>query len=76
MVISSLVVETMPDRTDDVARELAQREGVEVHETNGHKIVVTIEADTVDDSHDIVTGINLVYANFEDDPTLAEAGTR
>ena len=23
-----------------------------------------------------VTGINLVYANFEDDPTLAEAGTR
>ena len=82
MVISSLVVETMPDRTDDVARELAQRE---VHETNGHKIVVTIEADTVDDSHDIasgfigiegVTGINLVYANFEDDPTLAEAGTR
>lgn len=42
MVISSLVVETMPDRTDDVARELAQREGVEVHETNGHKIVVTI----------------------------------
>ena len=76
MVISSLVVETMPDRTDDVARELAQREGVEVHETN---------ADTVDDSHDIasgfigiegVTGINLVYANFEDDPTLAEAGTR
>ena len=81
MVISSLVVETMPDRTDDVARELAQREGVEVHETNGHKIVVTIEADT----HDIasgfigiegVTGINLVYANFEDDPTLAEAGTR
>ena len=45
MVISSLVVETMPDRTDDVARELAQREGVEVHETNGHKIVVTIEAE-------------------------------
>ena len=81
MVISSLVVETMPDRTDDVARELAQREGVEVHETNGHKIVVTIEADTVDDSSGFigiegVTGINLVYANFEDDPTLAEAGTR
>ena len=58
MVISSLVVETMPDRTDDVARELAQREGVEVHETNGHKIVVTIEADTVDDSHDIASGLH------------------
>ena len=83
MVISSLVVETMPEHTDAVAKELAQREGVEVHETNGYKVVVTIEADTVDDSHEIasafigiegVTGINLVYANFEDDPTLAKAG--
>ena len=85
MVISSLVVETTPETTARVAEDLGRIEGVEVHETNGHKIVVTIEADTVDDSHDIasgfigiegVTGINLVYANFEDDPTLAEAGTR
>lgn len=85
MVISSLVVETSPESTEAVAQELARREGVEVHETNGYKIVVTIEAETVDDSHDIasgfigiagVTGINLVYANFEDDPTLAEAGKR
>lgn len=85
MVISSLVVETIPERTGDVAQELARREGVEVHETNGYKVVVTIEAETVDDSHEIasgfigiegVTGINLVYANFEDDPTLAKAGTR
>ena len=85
MVISSLVIETMPDLTANVARELASREGVEVHETNGCKVVVTIEAETVDDSHEIasgfigiegVTGINLVYANFEDDPTLAKAGMR
>ena len=85
MVISSLVVETMPDRTDDVARELAQREGVEVHETNGYKVVVTIEAETLDESHDIastfvalegVIGINLVYANFEDDPTVQKAAER
>ena len=85
VVISSLVVEARPDAVDAVARALAAMEGVEVHEVNGYKIVVTIEADTVDDSHDIasgfigiegVTGINLVYANFEDDPTLAEAGTR
>lgn len=85
MVISSLVVETKPERTDEVSAELAERAGVEVHETNGYKIVVTIEAETVDDSHAIasgfidipgVTGINLVYANFEDDPTLAEAGSR
>ena len=85
MVISSLVVETSPERTDDVALELAQREGVEVHETNGYKIVVTIEAETVDDSHDVasgfigiegVTGVNLVYANFEDDPTVQKAAVR
>ncbi|PNV68313.1 chaperone NapD [Enteroscipio rubneri] len=85
MVISSLVVETKPECTDKVSAELAERAGVEVHETNGYKIVVTIEAETVDDSHAIasgfidipgVTGINLVYANFEDDPTLAEAGSR
>ena len=85
MVISRLVVETKPERTEEAAAELAKREGVEVHETNGYKIVVTIEAETVDDSHAIasgfigipgVTGINLVYANFEDDPTLAGAGSR
>lgn len=85
MVISSLVVETMPEHTAAVAKELATRAGVEVHETNGYKVVVTIEAETVDESHDIasafigvegVIGINLVYANFEDDPTLSQAGTR
>ncbi len=85
MVISSLVVETTPERTDEVAAELARREGVEVHEINGYKVVVTIEAETVDDSHGIasrfidvpgVTGINLVYANFEDDPTIAKVGSK
>ncbi|OUO90340.1 glutamate synthase [Gordonibacter sp. An230] len=79
MVISSLVVETAPERTGEVACELSCRSGVEVHETNGHKLVVTVEAETVDDSHLIasgfisiagVTGVNLVYANFEDDPSL------
>lgn len=82
MVISSLVVETIPETTEQVAQELAQIEGVEVHEINDYKVVVTIEAETLDESHDIastfinimgVTGINLVYANFEDDPTLQKA---
>lgn len=85
MVISSLVVETVPEKTEEAARELSRREGVEVHEANGCKLVVTIEAETVDDSHGTasgfiavpgVTGINLVYANFEDDPTLPKAGAR
>ena len=83
MVISSLVVETAPAYTDAVARELPQRAGVEVHEVNGYKIVITIEADTVDESHDItdaialmtgVLNVNLVYLNFEDDKTIYPDG--
>lgn len=79
MVISSLVVETMPAYTQTVADALAQLPGVEVHELVEHKIVVTIEAPTTDASYDVasgfvnyegVTGINLVYSNFEDDPTI------
>ena len=80
MVISSLVVEAQPDKRESVAATLEQIEGVEIHgiDDNG-KIVVTIEAETVDDSHDIangfivvdgVTGVNLIYVNFEDDPSL------
>ncbi|MED9828082.1 MAG: chaperone NapD, partial [Adlercreutzia sp.] len=44
VVISSLVVEARPESVDAVARALAAMEGVEVHEVNGYKIVVTIEA--------------------------------
>lgn len=75
MVISSLVVETLSEQTEAVAAELARIEGVEVHELNGYKIVVTIEAPSVDDSYATassfisikgVTGINLIYCNFEE----------
>ncbi|MDO4503465.1 MAG: chaperone NapD [Coriobacteriia bacterium] len=83
MVISSLLVNTVADRTEAVAAELPGFPGVEVHEINGFKIVITIEAETVDDSHAIasklagidgVLGVNLVYANFEDDPSLYPDG--
>jgi nitrate reductase NapD len=79
MVISSLVVETLPDSTPAVSQALSSIEGVEVHGLNDNQVVVTIEAETTDDSHTIassfikiegVLGINLVYANFEDDPSL------
>ena len=79
MVISSLVVEAMPGKIHAAADELARIHGVEVHNHEGYKIVVTIEAETVDESHDIasgfinidgVTGVNLIYVNFEDDPSL------
>lgn len=80
VVISSLVVETEPDHTAAVARALAALDGVEVHEVNGVKVVVTIEATSSSASHAIassfigipgVTNINLIYVNFEDE-TLGE----
>ena len=83
MVISSLVVETAPEYTRAVADELPKRQGVEVHGIEGYNIVITIEAPTVDESHDIannivpitgVIGVNLVYLNFEDDKTIYPDG--
>ena len=90
MTISSLIVETLPQRTAEEARELAAREGEEVHgvdESEG-KVVVTIEAPGIEESHGIasgfigiegVRGVDLVYANFEDEnlsgrPAESESG--
>lgn len=83
MVISSLVVECAPEYTEAVAAKLPGLEGVEVHGIEGYKIVITIEAPTVDESHDIANGIsfwegvimvNLIYLNFEDDETIYPDG--
>lgn len=84
MVISSLIVETMPDTTEAAALALAAMAGVEVHGTDAEagKVVVTIEADSIDESHAVassfltiegVRGIDLVYANFEDENLPAAA---
>lgn len=84
MVISSLVVETAPEYTQAVAEKLPAVKGVEVHDVKGYKIVITIEAETVDDSHAIansiiaytgVIGVDLIYLNFEDDKTIYPDGT-
>ena len=83
MVISSLVVETAPDYTEAVAQALRGFTGVEVHDTLGYKVVITIEAETVDASHDRaseiallegVLNVHLVYLNFEDDKTIYPDG--
>lgn len=73
----------MLDNTRQVADELASRQGIEVHGIDGYKIIITIEAPTVDESHDIanaivpivgVIGVDLIYLNFEDDPTIYPDG--
>ena len=80
MVISSLVVEATQEEVYNVADILDDIEGVEVHEIQGFKIVVVLEAQDINASHEIassfskipgVMAVNLVYANFEDDPTIA-----
>ena len=76
MVISSLVVETLRDCTQSAAEQLAAMDGVEVHEINDFKIVVTIEAPSVDSSYERassfievagVPGVHLISCNFEDE---------
>ncbi len=83
MVISSLVVECVEGYVESVHAALAAIDGVEVHEVHDYKLVVTIEAETVDDSHDIansfigitgVIGVNLIYLNWEDDKTIYPEG--
>ena len=76
MVISSLVVETLREYTQNAAEQLAAMSGVEVHEINDFKIVVTIEAPSIESSYERassfikiegVTGVHLVYCNFEEE---------
>ena len=76
MVISSLVVETLREHTQNAAEQLAAMSGVEVHEINDFKIVVTIEAPSIESSYERassfikiegVTGVHLVYCNFEEE---------
>ena len=82
LVISSLVVETLPGRADGISRALERISGVEVHEVQGCKLVVTIEADSTEASHatassfaavEGVASVSLVYVNFEDETLGAGA---
>ena len=87
MAISSLVVDALPDSFEQVTRDLCAIPGVEVHgrdETTG-RIVVTIEAADIDESHRIASSFigipnvfnaNLVFVSVEDelDGRAAEEG--
>jgi nitrate reductase NapD len=79
VVISSLLVETTPEDIERVFREINAIAGVEAHGTHGCAIIVSIEAESVRASQAIATalcamdgvsGVQLVYANFEDDPVI------
>lgn len=83
MVISGLYIETVPGRAHDAANSLGQINGVEIHHIEeNHKIVLTIEADTVNESYQIsdkfkqingVLLVCLVYNHFEEDLQFVQA---
>lgn len=78
MVISSLVVEAYPADAQRIAARLVETPGVEVCGVDAATgaIAVVLEAAGIDASHDTasgfaalpgVRGVNLVYADFEDE---------
>jgi periplasmic nitrate reductase NapD len=84
MVISGMYIETINGTSIKVAKELSKLEGVEVHhiEEETNKIVLTLEAESVDksykvaDAFKIIDGVLstcLVYSNFEEDPFYQKA---
>ena len=85
MAISSLVLDSLPDSQEQVVADLNAIEGVEVQgvdEKTG-RIVVTLEAPSIDESHRIassfidipnVFNVNLVYVSVEDELEDKEEG--
>lgn len=82
MVISGIYIETIPGVASKVTKTLQKMEGVEVHHIEDEfKIILTVEADTVDGSYKIaekfkqidgVLTICLAYSNFENEPGYKE----
>ena len=76
MVISSYVIDTVPEKREEVADALIVFAGVEVHGHEKNRLVVSIEADSINKTYEIATRlsqvedvltVNLVYCNFEDE---------
>jgi nitrate reductase NapD len=76
MVVSSLVVRTLPEQANTIRKKLGAIDGVEVNDIiDGYKIIVVMEADRVEDEITIskqisqmdgVLAVNLAYHHFED----------
>ncbi len=76
MVVSGLLVNTLPEKLAQVKKNLGTMKGVEINSVvDGYRIIVIVESKTVEDEVDIskaiaemdgVLGINLAYHHFED----------
>lgn len=74
-VVSSLIVEAVPEQVDSLVQDLQAIDGLEIHEQQGNNILVTYEDDSVSKSEEAmqsisndtrVIAVNLIYCNFED----------
>ena len=82
MVISGIYIETIPGEATKVTQSLQKIHGVEVHHIEDNfKIILTVEAVTIDGSYKIaekfklidgVLTICLAYSNFESEPGYEE----
>jgi periplasmic nitrate reductase NapD len=84
LVISGMYIETIDGAAKEVAKELLKLAGIEVHhiEQDSNKIVLTLEAESVDKSYHVadtfklingVLSTCLVYSHFEEDPFYKKA---
>lgn len=78
MAISSLIVEVLPDALEAAQVQIGAAPGVEVQGSDPQtgRVVITLEAPSVEASHDIanslldiegVWNVNLVYVSVEDE---------
>lgn len=79
-----MYIETIEGAAVEVAKQLNKLDGVDVHhiEEESNKIVLTLEANSVDKSYHVantfkliegVLSTCLVYSNFEEDPFYKKA---
>lgn len=77
-MISGLYIESVRGMAQETAKRLKKVKGVDVHYIEDNfKIIITIEADTVNKSYEIAESLKniegvltvcLAYSNFEEDP--------
>lgn len=77
MVISSLYIETIKGRAEEVSKKLTAFEGVELHHIEDEfKVIISLESETIDESYKIaesfkdisgILTINLVYSAYDDE---------
>lgn len=77
MVVSGLLVDTEPDKLEQVKSELLKIEGIEINSVlDDHKIVIVVELEDVESEVQIskkikniegVLGVNIAYHHYGDD---------